>query len=506
MPAMLRRVMLPLLCCVAGVAGVAAVQLVAANRASYTAIESADTPTTHYPEWLRPCTAPGVNSPALCGTYEVWENRTSRAGRRVGLHVLVLPARGPERKPDPVFYLAGGPGGGASAGAQLVANVLARAHQQRDLVFVDARGTGRSQPLDCPLPGRNAAAQDFFGTWLDAEHVRSCRARQAADVAHYHTAVIVDDLEEVRDALDYERINLFGISGGTRTAQIYLKRHPRSIRAAVLKGVVSLDFEMPLPFARALEHGMRGIITACAAEPACNAAYPELDADWKRAQRRFEQGPVSATVRHPFTGQQEQVRIERGVFADALRHLLYSTQQSRRVPGLIHAAARGDLDDFAQRELTRTIELHAQIADGVFFSTTCVEDLPFVTEDDLRRATAGTFLGDYRVRLQLAACAIWLPGVRADAARQEPVRVATPVLLISGEFDTATPPDEAERVARHLPNRRHIVFPNQSHDFANPMCEGGLITSFFDGLQPDRHDVACVATTRRPPFIVPATQ
>jgi pimeloyl-ACP methyl ester carboxylesterase len=158
MPTLLRRAVLPLLCCVAGVAAVAAVQLVAANRQSDTLAHSAETAVS-YPEWLRPCTAPGVNGPALCGTHEVWENRMSRSGRRVGLHVLVLPARGPERKPDPVFYLAGGPGGGASTGVQLVANVLARAHQQRDLVFVDARGTGRSTTSrKCGTPSTTSAS------------------------------------------------------------------------------------------------------------------------------------------------------------------------------------------------------------------------------------------------------------------------------------------------------------------------------------------------------------
>ena len=200
------------------------------------------------------------------------------------------------------------------------------------------------------------------------------------------------------------------------------------------------------------------------------------------------------------------MRIERGVFADCLRHLLYSTQQSTRVPALIHAAARGDFEPFAQLELTPTMELHALIADGVFFSSTCTEDLPFVTEQDIERATAGTFLGDYRVRRQLAACAIWAPGAAADVALQQPVRVSTPVLLISGEFDTATPPAAAARVARHLPNSRHIVFPNQSHDFANPACEGRLIAEFLVALEPESLDIRCVAQTRRPPFVVPTAR
>ncbi len=77
----------------------------------------------------------------------------------------------------------------------------------------------------------------------------------------------------------------------------------------------------------------------------------------------------------------------------------------------------------------------------MFMTVTCAEDLRFVTEEDIERETAGTFLGDYRVRRQLAACQIWGFGADVDESYPMPVKVGAPVLLLSGEFDTATPAD-----------------------------------------------------------------
>ncbi|NIM51372.1 MAG: alpha/beta fold hydrolase [Gemmatimonadales bacterium] len=453
-----------------------------------------------YPDWLTSCQIDQLNAAALCGSYEVWENRAAEQGRRIALNVVVVPAPGPDRAPDPVFYFSGGPGGAATEAVVGASQILRGVRQQRDLVFIDQRGTGQSHPLDCEEPTGDGPLQAFFGEFLEEEYVRACLARQDADVAQYTTPIAMDDIDEVRAALGYERINLYGGSYGTRAAQVYMRRHTATVRSAVLKGVAPMDMKNPLPFARALEHAVGAVIEACAAEAACNEAYPDLAGDWQRSKEYFARGPVETTVEHPRTNRREVITIHRGVYADGVRHILYSVGASRQLPGMIHTAGRGDFDAFAQRELAQAISFNDALSGGMFMTVTCAEDLRFITEEDIERETSGTFLGDYRVRRQLAACEIWGWGAGVDESYTEPIRVETPVLLISGEFDAATPAAGAESVARHLPNGRHIVFPNQSHGFRNPACQTRIIADFIKAASADDLDLACVAETRRPPF------
>ncbi len=454
----------------------------------------------HPPDWLTSCTLENVDADALCGTYEVWENRTKKQGRRLDLNVVVVPALSTERMPDPVFFFRGGPGAAATEAIRGVMRLLSSVHQRRDLVFVDVRGTGQSNALDCPVTAPDAPLQDYFTEFLSEDFVRKCLAQQDAEVGLYTVPIAMDDINEVRAALGYGQINLYGSSGGTRAEQVYMRRHPETVRTAVLKGVAPMDMENPLPFAKVLEVGVNALIAACEAEAACREAYPALRNDWERSKQYFDNGRVEAEVAHPFTKRRERVLIDKGVYADGVRHILYTVRGSRRLPGMIHAAGRGDFDLFAQRELEQTIGFQRGISFGMFMSSTCAEDLRFVAEEDIERTTAGTFLGDYRVRRQLAACEIWGWGEGITNEFQEPVRVDVPVLLISGAYDTATSPEGGERVARHLPNSRHVVFPNQSHGYANPACALRLITDFIETANTEGLDLACVAETRRPPF------
>ena len=451
------------------------------------------------PSWLTPCVV-STDVPALCGTYEVWEDRAARDGRRIPLNVVVVTARGDDPLPDPVLFFRGGPGAAATEAIAGVVRVLEGVRDRRDVVFIDQRGTGASNPLDCEGSGGNGGLQAHFGEFLPEAYVRDCLAHQDADVSLYTTPIAVDDFDEVRAALGYGQINLYGGSYGTRAAQVYLRRHPGTVRAAVLKGVAPMDMMNPLPFAKALEHGVQAVIAACAAEAACQEAYPDLAGDWEGSQARFEGGAVAAEVIDPETGRRESVTIDRGVYADGVRHILYSVAASAQLPGMIHAAGRGDFDAFAQRELGQSIGFAELLSMGMFMTVTCSEDLRFVTEDDIREATEGTFLGDYRVRRQLAACEIWGWGEGVGEHYQGPVTEDVPVLLISGEFDTATPADGAEEVARHLPNGRHLIFPNESHDFANPQCEWRIMTEFISRASLEGVDLSCVPETVRPPF------
>ncbi|MBA2302564.1 MAG: alpha/beta fold hydrolase [Acidobacteria bacterium] len=181
---------------------------------------------------LASCSVEGVARAALCGSYEVWENRASARGRRIPLNIVVIPAAGRDRQKDPVYYFDGGPGVAATSSARRISALLPLVSQSRDLVFVDLRGTGRSHPLNCAVLPDDAPLPRHLDEFLSDDYVRECLARQDADVRFYTQPIAVDDINEVRAALGHERINVFGASAGSRQAQLYMRRHPSSVRSA----------------------------------------------------------------------------------------------------------------------------------------------------------------------------------------------------------------------------------------------------------------------------------
>ncbi|CAN5624489.1 hypothetical protein BH20VER1_BH20VER1_17950 [soil metagenome] len=196
---------------------------------------------------LKPCSVDEVE--ATCGTFEVFENRAAASGRRIALKVVVLPATGPEKQPDPLFILAGGPGQGASDNAEFIARTFAEVRKQRDIVLLDQRGTGGSNPLDCNVYG--ATPQGHLRDLYPPDAVRACAEewQKRADTRFYTTDIAMADLDEVRAAMNYERVNLFGTSYGTRAAQVYMRQFPDRVRAVILKGVTPLAEPFFLPMA-----------------------------------------------------------------------------------------------------------------------------------------------------------------------------------------------------------------------------------------------------------------
>ncbi|HEX6730812.1 MAG TPA: alpha/beta fold hydrolase, partial [Pyrinomonadaceae bacterium] len=180
-------------------------------------LHTRQTPSTQTTIALQPCYVKGVEGKAQCGTLEVYENRDAKKGRKISLNVLVLTATGNEPSPDPLFYIPGGPGSSATEDAPGIARQFAKIRERRDLVFLDQRGTGNSHALNCKFFDANDP-QSYFGYFFPLEDVKRCREEleKQADLTMYTTAIAMDDLDDVRAALGYQQINVFGGSYGTR--------------------------------------------------------------------------------------------------------------------------------------------------------------------------------------------------------------------------------------------------------------------------------------------------
>ena len=391
-----------------------------------------------------------------CGALVVPENRAQRTGRTLALNLLVL--RGQSgRAREAVFVLAGGPGQAATDLARGLADELPAMRGTRDVVFVDQRGTGRSHPLNCELIDA-ASPPSAFGTVFRAALVDRCARALAAraDFTHYTTTNSAADLEDVRAALGYERVMLFGTSYGTRLAQAYMRAYPDRVRAAVLDGVVPLD-DGPLSYAASLHAAVRDVLHACESRPDCAAAYPRVREQFSRLLDRLRAGPVRVRVAG------HEVDMSFGDFAYAVRGILYTVPGRQDLPRLIRdAASSGRFDAFADRYWRRALTFDDRFAHGLHFSVLCAEDISPASDREVEIATAGTFMGRYLFDQYRRACDAWPHATMARAARP-PTTQAIPTLLLSGEFDPATPPAFGERVAATLVKSAHVVVPGGAH-------------------------------------------
>ena len=449
---------------------------------------------------LQSCELPDGLGTGKCGTLEVYENRASRTGRKIGINVIVVPATGNGPAAEPVFWFEGGPGGAATQSIGPVSRqYLSGLRTDRDLVFVDQRGTGRSNPLRCGDIGEVPANLDaYFGKLFPLESIRACRESLAsiADLTQYTTTIAMDDLDDVRAALGYDRINLAGASYGTVAAQVYMRQHPDRVRAAFLVGIATPGFRLPLPFARATQNAWERVVSDCAAAPECGNAFPNLQEKLDSVLARFSNGPIDVRMEDPGTRESRTVKLERESFVERLRGMLYTTHGARFVPHLVHRASLGDFLPF-QQAATR-FRLGGSSARGMYFSVTCSESVPFITEAEIEAETKNTFLGDRRVRAHIAACAEWPRGV-VSPAYLEPVTPNVPVIFFSGALDGSTPPWEAERAIGSLPNGRLIKAPHTGHQIDGP-CTWDLMQAFFRNPSPRDIDAACALDIRRPAF------
>ena len=448
------------------------------------------------------CELPGAAglSPR-CGTLQVFENRAAKTGRTIGLNVVVIPASGAKAAPDPVFWLEGGPGAAATQAIGPVTQQYFKGiRDDHDLVFVDQRGTGQSNPLKCDDIGENPANIDrYFGPLFPIELIRACRHKleAVADLKQYTTTIAADDLDDVRAALGYPTINLAGASYGTLAAEVYIRRYPKRVRAAFLIGTVPPGFRLPLPFAKASQNAFDLMAADCAADAACQSSFPNLKSEFDTVLSRFARGAMSVQMIDPATGQPRTVRLERENYVERLRALLYSTGGARFVPLVVHRAFLNDFEAFQTMAARYNLGGPAT-SRGMYFSVTCAESAPFISEQDIVAETRNTFLGDRRVRAHLAACRDW-PAGEVPGAFIEPIASRVPVIMFAGDADGSTPPWFAEAAARRLPNGRVIKAPHTGHQIDGP-CTWNLMQSFIRNPSPSHLDAACVDGAHRPPF------
>ena len=454
---------------------------------------------------LAPCQVANTDEPARCGSLQVWENREERRGRRIPIKVVVFPAKSVKPLPDPLFIIAGGPGQSATEFAGLLIRDFAFAHARRDVVFVDQRGTGGSNPLHCALGNTFDEIIQSVAIGVDADlaAVDTCRRdlEQRADLRLYTTPIAVDDMDEVRAALGYERINVFGASYGTRAALVYMRQHPGRVRSAILRALGPVDLKLPLTVAPDSERALNRLFGACDEDAACRTAYPALEQSLKEVIARLKRDPAVVRTTDPRDSTTHDVRVDDQVFGTTLFFLMFATEWSKDIPRVVHAAARGDyapLGALLPLNVLTAVPVHW----GMRRSVLCSEDVSITNEEDVRRAGAASMVGDTSNVGLLASCRQWPVGALPNGYF-DPVRTDVPILAISGVEDPVLPPHRAEAALAYLSNATHVVVPGTAHGPNFPGCVRTLTAQFLEDASGKKLDASCVPDITRPPFTVP---
>ena len=450
---------------------------------------------------LAECRLKDVPGSAWCGEQEVPENYDQPAGRKIKLHVAVLPAYVRTRAPDPLVLLAGGPGQAASDIGKL-ALLFDAVRRSRDIVLIDQRGTGRSHPFGCklfdtldPVVAMMQAAPDLAG-------LRACVAAFDGDPRLYTTPVFLRDLEAVRAALGAAQFNLWGGSYGSRVALAYLRAHPERIRSAIIDGVATTAMRI-MP--EALVNGeaqLEKTLADCTAAVACGAAYPHLAQAWSRLAQDYAQGRTIA-IMHPRTGERQALSADFLAIDGALRTLLYSAEYSAMIPELITRSAAGDLAPLFAASLRIVGDLGRGMNIGLQLSVVCAEDFGRGGAGDATAARSSPLAAIVLGRID-EACAAWPHGAVA-ADFHQPTASDKPVLIFSGGLDPVTPAANGELAARTLTRATHIVAPGYGHLVSPFGCAPRLVARFVDdgdAAQLSEDCIKALRASKRPPFFV----
>jgi pimeloyl-ACP methyl ester carboxylesterase len=437
---------------------------------------------------------------AECGVLKVPENPQRPDGRQIGLRVARVSAISRRKQPDPLFVLAGGPGAAAGEFYATVAGAFARIQRERDIVVVDQRGTGASNALACP------EWQDLPVHASDAEiaaRTRACLVSLSAhaDVAYYTTSLAVRDLEQVRAALGYERINLYGASYGTRVAQHYLRHFGARTRSVILDGVAPVSQPVGPTTALDAEAALEDILRRCANDPACRERFGDPASDYRAVRAALRLSTVPISVRDPTTGEDRSFEFGADHLASVLRLLSYTSEYAALLPLVLHAAAaHEDYAPLAAQYLMVERAYAQTIAVGMHNSVVCAEDVPRFADHPVDRARlAATYLGTRQLDGLVSVCRVW-PRGEVDADLHAPLTSAVPALLLSGSDDPATPPAFAHEAARAFTHHLEVVLEGFGHGQLTAPCVDRLTAQFVARGSVEGLDVSCAGSARPLPF------
>ena len=443
----------------------------------------------------------------VCGYVHVLEDHAKPDGSTIRLAVVIVKDLSASHRADPVLVLSGGPGQKTVQQAFTLAQIVRPTIGNRDLILFDQRGVGFSEPaLECPeFVGAQLLTLDetdpLVAGRARVDALLACGARLNSEGYHlaaYTTTQSAADVDDIRRALGYDRVNLYGGSYGSLLAQAVMRDHPDGIRSVIIDSVLPIEKSVFIDTATSAANAILHLIDSCTADPTCSAAYPDLKHKLFESIDRLNADPLPITVTNPRDGQTYEMILTGDAIRDNLFTFLYSTAVIPVLPQAVYDVYNGDYELMTQLSGQR-MALFDMLSTGMELSVLCTDDL------------IGRTLGEYvnlleelppqlagRLEPERAAefsyfdlCDDW-PVEQADPSTKTPLMSDIPTLVLAGEFDPITPPTYARLVASRLSNAYLYEFSGIGHGvMGSGPCATTVIESFLDdpAITPD---AACV--------------
>jgi pimeloyl-ACP methyl ester carboxylesterase len=465
---------------------------------------------------LKPCPGfietgkPPLVYSAECGRITVKENQSDPASKDVAIEILRLPAISPAAQQDPLFLIQGGPGGSSIELASYIHGFFADVRKNRDLVFVDQRGTGKSNPLRCEqLSPADLQLPELIQMEKYVALMQKCATEKKESLPFYTTLNAVQDLDAVRQALGYEKVNLWGVSYGTRVALEYAHRYPQHTRSIVLDGVAPKEIALSKFSARDSLAALEAVNNECQEQPACAQLFGDIVQKAERVYARLQMAdqsgvPLVINYEHPLTQLPEQLTLTAKTFSMLVFSALYSRDLTVLLPQAISHAEQENYRLLATLfALSFEQSQKMNIADAMHFSVICNEDWHFISTTDVE--TTPPFFGLNAIKERDTVCAFW-PKAHLPDDYWAPIHTDVPALLLSGKHDPVTPEIWADLVADNLPNATRLVAAGGNHGISTEGCVPQIIAQFIE--RASMHDVKteCVANIKPLPLILGANQ
>ncbi len=433
------------------------------------------------------CYVAGLSDRLRCGYVTVPENYDKPDGKQINIHYVVLPAIKPSFPKEALLAIAGGPGQSAIENAAGFDQIFTKVRQQRDILLIDQRGTGQSNQLQCESDyseGLLALNEDELDVQVESQN---CRDAIDADVTQYGSEIALKDFEAVRTHLGYQQLHVYGISYGTRMAQLYMRHYPQVLATVTLDGVVPMQ-QSVLHIGDAIERSIKLLFEDCNNNVLCQQRYPQLENEFNQVNQRLSQGPVIESVRDPLTNEPTQLTMTQTKFMGSVRMALYSANVRALLPHAIHQASQGNFQTI--------MGLYALTADstgiamGMHSSVVCGEDWHRF-QQQTQQEEANYFTKEMLKDINLT-CPIWnMPAASEHFA--DAIDSNLPTLVLSGHIDPATPPSWGELAMEKLTNAKHFIAPYATHGVAYQSCANELIAQLISEKSVEKLDEACLA-------------
>jgi pimeloyl-ACP methyl ester carboxylesterase len=447
---------------------------------------------------------------AECGELALKENPADTNSNNLNVAILRLPAISPVPNADPLFLIQGGPGGSSIDMANEVHSFFSDVRKNRDLIFVDQRGTGKSNPLACEqLRSEELTLPEAVQIEKYLTLIKNCAEKYQANSAFYTTIYAVQDLDAVRVALGYRKINIWGGSYGTRVALEYARQYPQQTRTIILDGVAPVSIALPKYFARDAMAALTMVNNECFAQTDCSKEFGDIIQKAETVLQRLrvlQENGESLVVEyeHPRNQLAETFNLTPRTFASLIFMSLYSRDLTVLLPRAISFAEKEDYRLLAVlAALSGEQTQRMNIAEGMRYSVICNEDWPLVSNADIEQSQS--FLGFNFVKEMQAVCALW-PKIELPADYWKPIKSEAPALLLSGKNDPVTPEIWAQTVAVNLSNATLLNAAGGNHSISAEGCVPQLIAQFIERASMQNVKADCVNNIKPLSLVLGASQ